>query len=266
LGGNAIHTPDVGVPDEPLNVINVTIADNDGTVPDAVTVAGSTNITSSRLNNFTNTLISGAEVGIKSDTEGEGVIALTKVLITNDVTTTLQGFAPARITGTPPLGGNRGYVGPDDYHLLSTADGVDDGNTVAGITQDLDGTNRPVGPAFDIGAYETTAQKQNQTITFNAPLPNRLLADSPFNVQPTPTSSSNLPVQLTSLTPAVCTVSPNGNVYQVELLTAGTCRIRASQPGSATVNPAPNVTRSFEIGENEVPKAETYLPALEKQE
>jgi hypothetical protein len=264
LGGNAIHTPDTGLPNEPLNVINVTLADNDGAVADAVTVAGSTDIANSRTNNFTNTLISGNEVGIKTDAEGEGVVTLTKVLITNDVTTNVQGFAPARITGTP-LSGNTGYAGPDDYRLLPTADGVDDGDTVAGITRDLDGVNRPVGPAFDIGAYETTAQKEEQTITFNAPLPNRVLTDSPFNVQPPPTASSTLPVMLTSLTLEVCTVTPNGNTYQVELLQAGTCRIRASQPGNAIYNPAPNVTRSFEVGENEVPEAETYLPALEKQ-
>lgn len=263
LGGNAIHTPDTGAPDEPLNVINVTIADNDGAVPDAVTVAGSADTANSRVNNFTNVLISGTEVGIKSDAESEGVATLTKVLITNDVTNKVQGFAPARITGSP-LSGNTGYVGADDYHLVSTADGVDDGSTVAGITRDLDGVSRPVGPAFDIGAYETTAQKLDQTITF-APIPNHILADSPFNIQPNPSASSNLPVMLTSLTSDVCTVSPNGNSYQVELLKTGTCRIRANQPGNAEFNAAPAVTRSFEVGETEVPKSEVYLPALEKQ-
>jgi hypothetical protein len=136
---------------------------------------------------------------------------------------------------------------------------VDDGDTVAGITHDLDGIPRPVGPAFDIGAYETTLQKQNQTITF-APINNRALADSPFTVNPT--ASSGLPVQLTSQTLAVCTV--NGN--EITLLAEGTCSLLAEQPGNATFNPAPSVTRSFEIGIVAPPQQQTlHLPFLERQ-
>jgi hypothetical protein len=128
---------------------------------------------------------------------------------------------------------------------------------VSGITQDLDGVNRPVGPAYDIGAYETTLQKENQIITF-AELPNRALADSPFTVQAT--ASSNLPVMLESLTPAVCTLSGNS----VTLVAAGTCSIRASQPGNAAFNPAPSVTRSCDVGVT-VPQELLHLPALEKE-
>lgn len=263
LGGNAIHTPDTGVPDEPLNVINVTIADNVGAVPEAVAISGLADEQNSRIHNFVNVLISGNEVGIKSDAQGEAVANLTKVLITNDVTTKVQGFTGARLTGAP-LNGVRGFVGPDDYRLKSDADGVDDGDTVPGIVQDLNGESRPAGPAFDIGAYETTSvvEKQNQTITFAA-ITNKVLADSPLTVQPT--SSSNLPVMLTSETLAVCTVAPSGNSYQITLLAEGTCRLRANQPGNATFNAAPAVTRSFEVGADVVPKDELRLPALEKQ-
>ena len=254
LGGNAIHSPYIGIPDEPLRVINVTIADNIGAVEDAITVEGLADANNSRRNFFINVLISGNTVGIRSD--GEGFAELTKVLMTNDVTRPTANFSIGRLTGTP-ISGTIGFVGGGDYHLLSGADGVDDGDTVAGITQDLDGVSRPIGPAFDIGAYETTLQKDNQTITF-APIPNHALEDSPVPVQPT--ASSGLPVQLTSQTPAVCTVS----AISITLLSIGTCTLEANQPGNATYAPAPTVTRSFEIG-IEVPQETLHMPRLEKQ-
>src|SRR5690606_11592947 len=117
---------------------------------------------------------------------------------------------------------------------------------------------RPVGPAFDIGAYETTLQKQNQTITFAA-LSNRALTDSPFQLVP-PTASSGLPVMLESLTPTVCTL--NGST--VTLIAEGTCSIRASQPGNAAFNPAQPVTRSFEVGVTAPPEL-LRLPVLSKE-
>ena len=253
LGGNAIHSPYIGIPAEPLRVINVTIADNVGAVNDAITVEGLADAGSSRRNFFINVLISGNTVGIRSD--GEGFAELQKVLMTNDVTTPTTNFNIGRLTGTP-LSGTIGFVGGGDYHLTPGADGVDDGDTVAGITQDLDGVSRPIGPAFDIGAYETTLQKENQTITF-APIPNHALEDSPVPVQPT--ASSGLPVQLTSQTPTICTV----NATSITLLSIGTCTLEANQPGNATYNPAPTVTRSFEIGVD-VPQETLHMPRLEK--
>jgi hypothetical protein len=41
-----------------------------------------------------------------------------------------------------------------DFHLLATAPAVDAGLTLAGVTQDIEGTPRPIGVASDIGAYE----------------------------------------------------------------------------------------------------------------
>ena len=133
---------------------------------------------------------------------------------------------------------------------------MDDGDDISGITQDLDGVARPVGPAFDIGAYETTLQKANQTIAFSA-LSNRALADSPFTL--VATASSGLPVQFTSTTPGICTV--NGN--EVLLLMVGSCTIQADQPGNSGLNPAPPVTRTFDIG-IEIPQERLLLPTLEK--
>ncbi len=42
----------------------------------------------------------------------------------------------------------------DDYHLKPGSPAVDAGETLPDVPVDLEGTPRPVGPAFDIGAYE----------------------------------------------------------------------------------------------------------------
>jgi RHS repeat-associated protein len=90
--------------------------------------------------------------------------------------------------------------------------------------------------------------KTNQTITFDA-----LKNDSIYwgggaagNIGTT----SGLAVVTTSATPTVCTVGPDPNTpggFYITYLTQGTCTIRANQPGDATYNPAPQVSRSFTI-------------------
>jgi hypothetical protein len=92
--------------------------------------------------------------------------------------------------------------------------------------------------------------KQNQTITFNA-LPNKRLGDPPFSIAAT--ASSGLNVSFASTTLAICTVA--GNV--VTLVATGQCTIRASQPGSAAFNVAPDVARSFMVTTGAV-----YLPLI----
>ncbi len=42
----------------------------------------------------------------------------------------------------------------DDYHLKQGSPAVDAGETLADVPADLEGTPRPVGPAFDAGAFE----------------------------------------------------------------------------------------------------------------
>ncbi len=80
----------------------------------------------------------------------------------------------------------------------------------------------------------------NQTITFAA-LANKTLAQSPVTLNAT--ASSGLPVSFATTTPSVCTL--NGST--LTLVAAGTCSVTASQPGNATYNAAPNVTRSFKV-------------------
>lgn len=42
----------------------------------------------------------------------------------------------------------------DDYHLIAGSEAIDQGTTLAGVTDDLDQIPRPQGGIFDIGAYE----------------------------------------------------------------------------------------------------------------
>jgi len=79
-----------------------------------------------------------------------------------------------------------------------------------------------------------------QTVTFG-PIPAHTLADSPFVVSAT--ASSGLPVQFSSLTTWVCTLSGN----TLALIAAGTCSIAADQPGDATYAAAPQVAQSFAV-------------------
>lgn len=93
--------------------------------------------------------------------------------------------------------------------------------------------------------------RQAQSITF-APLPDVGQEQGPLALDAS--SSSGLPVTFTSLTPDVC--EAGGNV--LDLLTPGSCTIRASQPGDDSYNPAANITRSFELHAPKGPYL--YLP------
>ena len=53
----------------------------------------------------------------------------------------------------------------NDYHLSSTSPARDAGGTIANVTDDLEGTPRPQGSAFDIGAYEFPASTAPVTLT-----------------------------------------------------------------------------------------------------
>jgi|GEM_PF-1272457 len=49
------------------------------------------------------------------------------------------------------------FVSSSDLHLMPSSTMIDAGITLPTVTNDIDGTNRPVGAAFDIGADEWTA-------------------------------------------------------------------------------------------------------------
>ena len=80
----------------------------------------------------------------------------------------------------------------------------------------------------------------SQTISF-VPIGNQVSSAAPFAV--TATASSALPVSLSSLTPAVCTL--NGST--VTLVAAGVCTIQANQAGNGTYAPAAPVNQTFQV-------------------
>ena len=79
-----------------------------------------------------------------------------------------------------------------------------------------------------------------QTITFPAPS-SQTFGSGALIVSAT--ASSGLPVTISSLSPGVCVVNFNA----VALVAAGTCTLRAAQPGNASFAAAPNVDRSFAV-------------------
>ncbi len=85
-----------------------------------------------------------------------------------------------------------------------------------------------------------TVNAAAQTITFTQP-PNVAPGAPPFAADAT--ASSGLTVTLLSQTPTVCTVSG----LTVNVIAAGTCTLRAEQPGNAAYAAATPVTRSFVV-------------------
>src|SRR5207248_3524456 len=66
-----------------------------------------------------------------------------------------------------------------------------------------------------------------------------------------PTSDSDLAVTVTSLTPAVCDVAPNGSGgYTVTGYLIGTCTLRAAQAGNGVYPAAIPVDRKFDVVSN----------------
>jgi len=64
----------------------------------------------------------------------------------------VSGFSDTNgINGGDPKFAN---AGAEDFHLLSTSPAIDRGVTLAGVVDDKDGTSRPQGSAYDMGAYE----------------------------------------------------------------------------------------------------------------
>jgi hypothetical protein len=127
--------------------------------------------------------------------------------------------------GNCTLNGNRVHLtGAGQCTITASQDG--DANIKAAA---------PVARTFTIG-------KADQQITFAA-LPNKAVGDADFNVQAT--ASSNLAVSFAAA--GNCTLSGN----QVHLTGAGQCTITASQDGSADINAATPVARTFSIGKSD---------------
>ena len=79
-----------------------------------------------------------------------------------------------------------------------------------------------------------------------APLGNRSF--NPTTAQDLPRlSSAGLPINYSGLTSRVCEPRFNGFLFELTLISPGTCTIRAEQAGNSFYLPAPSITRTLEI-------------------
>ena len=65
-----------------------------------------------------------------------------------------KGSGPSQTTGNVAADPKFSNVGGSDFHLQSGSPAIDGGVSIAGLVRDRDGTPRPQGNSFDIGAYE----------------------------------------------------------------------------------------------------------------
>ncbi|MFK7800679.1 MAG: hypothetical protein AB8G95_03510 [Anaerolineae bacterium] len=130
------------------------------------------------------------------------------------------------------------------------ADSLDinnNGNTAETLPIDLDGEFRVYSTTVDMGAYEISVAPTAQTITFTL-LPE---AESGLDIDDsttlTATASSGLPVEFSSNTPLICSVT--GDVAL--MLAGGTCSVTASQGGDNVYGPAPDVIRTISVSKQD---------------
>ena len=167
--------------------------------------------------------------------------------------TAVKGNAQVTVSWTAPADGGSpitGYtVTSSPGGLTATADGATTTAIVTGLTNGtsytftVTATNAiGMGPASAPSNAVTPAAPVPQSITFARP-PNSTLAQSP--VTTSPTASSGLPVTLTSNTPAICSIDG----FEIDLHTAGTCSVTATQPGNPDYLPASPITRTFTVSQ-----------------
>ena len=173
---------------------------------------------------------------------------------------------PDKLVGDPPFAINATASSglPVSFESLTPAVCTLSGNTVTLVTtgtctiratQAGDASFKPAQPVLQAFSVKST-QKSDQTITFAKPA-DKQLGDLPFTVGAS--ASSGLAVSFISNTPGVCTVSGN----TVTLVATGTCSITATQDGSATINPATPVMRSFLVSTQSQGGSDTIrLPIL----
>jgi hypothetical protein len=106
--------------------------------------------------------------------------------------------------------------------------------------------------AFSGGPTTSSTSGVTQAIKFGT-FTNKTLGTGPFAL--TATATSGLPVEFTSTTLAVCTISQN----YVTLVAAGTCSITASQPGSSIYEAATPVIQTFTVS-GQISQKITFTP------
>ena len=130
--------------ERPVNLLHNTIADNRSSGQGVYANSGVT-LT------FTNTIVTGHNVGIRIET---GSTAILQGTLWYGNTTNWSGAGTIN-TGTVNVYGDPAFVNAaaSDYHI-ATNSAARDAGVNAGVTTDRDGRPRPLGAAPDIGAYE----------------------------------------------------------------------------------------------------------------
>ena len=203
--------------------------------------AGSATITATFTPTDTTNYVSGETV-TSTVTVGKGL----QSTLTVSSTSGTYGSALALTTTGGSTGGSVSYVATPGTASGCTITGSSLAVTSAGtcsVTATMAGDDdyEPV----DSAVTTVTFGKSSQTITFTNPASSgATYGDSAIPVAPS--SSSGLSVTLTPTDSSVCTVSGGG----VNLVSAGTCEITASQAGNGNYLAASDVVRSFTIAKS----------------
>ena len=135
--------------------------------------------------------------------------------------------------GAAPLGGN---------FSIDTSTGSISGTPITTGTFMLTVSATNAG-GTGMQVVDVTISKASQLISFGAQSGQSFSLGGSFALNPVATSSSNLPISTSSLTPSICTISGT----TVGILMAGTCVIAADQSGNANFEAALQVTRNIAI-------------------
>ncbi|WP_433969590.1 Ig-like domain repeat protein [Tunturiibacter gelidiferens] len=149
--------------------------------------------------------------------------------------TLLFSGASSTVTGLGPATTASGMGASFNNLIITTA-----GDNTLSVNIPITGVGANIQPAALTASAAIDIMEQVQTITFG-PLPNQPFGTAAFNVSAT--ASSGLPVTFASTIPTVCTVSGS----TVNLVSAGTCTIQATQAGNTTFAAATPVSASFTV-------------------
>ena len=138
-----------------VSLANTTIARNSGGDGSGIhiTDAGSTHSSVA----LTNTILVGHKIGISVASSSSATLEGTLWGSGVWANSADWGGNGSVVVGNTNIWGDPSFVNPDggDYHIGPKSAAIDAG-VDAGITSDIDGDPRPIGPAFDIGADEAS--------------------------------------------------------------------------------------------------------------
>lgn len=198
--------------------------------------AGTTTITASQAGNGTYNPADPVNQVLQVNTKGLTVTGATVG------TKTYDGNTNATISGGTLVG----VINADDVSIGGNAGTFASPNAGTGIavTANLTLSGTDMGNYFLTQPSGLTGDinKANQTITFNGPLPDKMVGESDFTL--TATSTSGLPVSFTSTAPSVATVTNGGLVH---IVAVGSTFFVAAQAGDGNYNPATNVQQQQTI-------------------